>query len=89
MKQHKISRELVLLATLTALTVFTWLFFDVYRALRKPSSLEVPAEQFLPLDPKLDTKVIESLSGRQMLTREELTLPPEPSAQATNSGETR
>ena len=86
MKQGYISRELALLGTFTAITVLTWLGFDIYRAFKKPIPPTVPVEQLEHLDPKLDTTVIEKLSGRMMFSREELSVPPpSPTPIATQS----
>lgn len=77
MKKAKFSRDWLILAILTVLTVFTWIGFDVYWALTRPTPPKVPADQLLPLDPKLEIKVLENLSQKEIIGKEELVLPPE------------
>jgi len=73
MKTRRFSKDILMLAILTVITVFTWIGVDVYRAFNKPTPPIVPAEQLLPLNPKLETRVIDDLTSRQMLERETLT----------------
>ncbi|MDP3955526.1 MAG: hypothetical protein Q8Q15_04170 [bacterium] len=88
MKTKTFSKDILTLAILTIITVFVWIGVDVYRALRKPTPPNIPAEQLLPLNPKLETRVIDDLTNRQMLERETLinqeTVPEEPSNEENN-----
>lgn len=88
MKKNKFSKDLLILAILTTITVFTWIGFDVYRALLKTQIPQVLQEQMAPLDPKLDTKAIENLSQKTLFQKEEATMPQAtPASETTKSGE--
>lgn len=73
MKKKKFSKDLLILAILTTITVFTWIGFDVYHAWTKTQIPQVLQEQMVPLDPKLDTKALENLSQKTLFQKEETT----------------
>lgn len=72
MKTKRLSKDILILTILTVITVFTWIGVDVYRTLRRPTPPNIPAELLLPLNPKLETRVIDDLTNRQMFERETL-----------------
>jgi len=84
MKPKRLPRELIFLAVLTTITVFTWIFLSVFYALTKPQPPKVPQEQLRPLDPTLETKVIDNLGSREFINKGEVSLP-----QSTTSGTTK
>lgn len=86
MKRPKLSRELLTLAILTVMTVFTWMSFEIYRTLSYPAPLKIPQEQLEPLEPKLNLKVIEDLTKKETVSLEELNLTPPPSVATMNEG---
>ncbi len=51
-------------AGLTLITIFFWAAFEVYRALTIKIPPPVPKEIVNPLDPTLDTQVLNNLSQR-------------------------
>lgn len=63
-RQQKIPRDLFLFSIMTVLTVFTWLTLDAYRSWKKKDLPEVLQQQIEPLNPQLDTQVLNSLSSR-------------------------
>jgi len=55
---------IVNIAILTMIVAVSWLFFTVFRTFKKSASEVVPEELLNPLNPKLDTKGIQSLKDR-------------------------
>ena len=49
---------------LTSITIVSWVFFSIYRAIKKPLPIVVPPEITEPLDPSLNTKVVDELKGK-------------------------
>jgi len=87
-KKTRISREILLLAIFTAITVFTWIGLDVYRAFSKRQIPKILESQLKPLDPNLDIKVIEDLKKRKLFNFQEVEIPKiTPIKEATEGGE--
>lgn len=88
MKKQTLPRDLKFLAILTLVTVFTWIMVDVYHAFRKATPPQVPAAQLEPLNPKLETGIIDSLIKRDFYTKEDFgaVLLPTPTSSTTESG---
>ncbi len=64
MRKKGIDRDLIILLTTTLITLATWVGFEVYRAYTKvtiPNGLEKYLE---PLDPNLNTSVLDKLEQR-------------------------
>lgn len=58
-------RQLAILVFLTFITVFFWVFFEVYRSTRQsnlPLDVKKAAEA---LDPQIDTKLLERLKSNR------------------------
>lgn len=88
MKKTRIPREILLLAIFTAITVFTWIGLDVYRAFSKKETLKIIESQLKPLDPNLDSQVIEDLKKRKLFRPQEVEVPKAtPIKEATEGGE--
>ena len=95
MPKKFLSRDLLILSILTVITVFTWIGFEVYRALTKTEIPVVLQRQIEPLNPVIQREVIENLKSRKYFSTEELVAPPvtvevsvgEESRPATESGE--
>jgi len=88
MKKTKISREMLFLAIFTTITVFTWIGLETYQALSKKQTPPDLTVQLRPLNPTLDTKVIEDLKNRKFFNWEEVQTPASlPTKEATKSGQ--
>ncbi len=55
---------LVKFAILTLITSFVWISFDVYRAFTERPAPSVSAEILAPVDPTLDTGLLDKLTNR-------------------------
>jgi hypothetical protein len=93
MKKRYWNRDLLILSILTVITVFSWVTFEVYRAL---TQVEIPAvlkQQIEPLNPTIQTEIIQGLKSRKSFSTDELVSPsslPEANLKeetATESGE--
>lgn len=62
MRKHK-TPALVNLAIYTTITLFLWIFFDIYRAIRKPPELNIDNKTLAPFNPNLDTNVLEEINN--------------------------
>ncbi len=58
---NKKTPALVNLAIYTTITVFLWIFFDVYRALKKPLVIDVDKKILEPLNPNLNKNSLEDI----------------------------
>ncbi len=86
MKRPKLSQELLTLAVLTVITVFTWIGLEVFRTLSHADPVKIPQDQLEPLEPNLDLKVIENLSQKETVAIEELNLTSPPLTATINEG---
>ena len=58
-------RDLLLVSIFTFLTVFAWVFFELVKTV-KTTTIEAPVQQVIqPLNPKLDTGILDILQQRQ------------------------
>jgi len=64
MRKKGIDRDLVIVLTTTLITLATWVGFEVYRAYTKVTIPEVLQKHLQPLNPTLDTKVLDQLEQR-------------------------
>jgi len=53
---------LVNLAIYTTITVFLWIFFDIYRALKKPLVLNIDNKTLEPVNPNLDSNLLQEIN---------------------------
>jgi len=83
--KFKLGKEALILAIMTLLTVLTWIFFEVYKTLHKTTIPQVTKEQMQPLDPKINTALIESLKSTLNFSEEELNILPTPTPTETVS----
>ncbi len=75
MKKRYWNRDLLILSILTVITVFSWVTFEVYRAL---TQIEIPAvlkQQIEPLNPTVQTEIIQGLKLRKSFSTDELVSP--------------
>ena len=61
--RNKKTPALVNLAIYTTITIFLWIFFDIYRALRKPVVVDVDQKILEPVYPILDKNILEELKN--------------------------
>lgn len=53
--------KLVNLAVMTTITIFVWIFFDVYRTIRKTPDIDVDKAILEPIVPNLDTETLKDI----------------------------
>jgi len=53
---------LVNLAIYTTITIFLWIFFDIYRSLKKPAILDIDQKILEPINPNLDNNLLNEIS---------------------------
>lgn len=53
---------LVNLAIYTTITIFLWIFFDIYRALKKPPVLNIDNKILEPVNPNLDSNLLQKIN---------------------------
>lgn len=56
--------NVIALMILTLVTLLIWLTFNVYRTFTSETPPAVPEEVILPIDPRLDTTVINEMETR-------------------------
>ena len=83
--------KIVTIAILSLITTVMWIIFSVISTIVKPSKLDVPNEVVEPLDPSLDTGVLNSLPDRTYFSQGSTILTPvetiEPTAEPTTTPE--
>jgi len=72
MKKSKLPRDLFIVSLLTLITVFTWIVFDVYRAAKKIEIPEVLQRQIEPINPEINTSILEDLSKRDNMGKSDV-----------------
>lgn len=80
MKKQRLSRDILFLSILTVITVFTWIFLDIYRTFTKIDKPKIPSDQLETLNPDLEIEVIQDLSGKESFSPGEFSLPETPIA---------
>jgi hypothetical protein len=70
--RKKKGKDILVLAILTLITVFTWIVGDVYQALTRTTTPEILEEQMRPLQPRIDRVKIEEIKKRLTISEEEL-----------------
>ncbi|HUS59814.1 MAG TPA: hypothetical protein VMX76_00290 [Nevskiaceae bacterium] len=81
--KFKLGKDALILSIMTLLTVITWIFFEVYRTLRKQASTQITKKQMESLDPKINTTIIQSLKENLSFSNEELNIVPTPTPTET------
>lgn len=76
--KFKLGKDALILSIMTLLTVITWIFFEVYRTLHKQASTQITKKQMEPLDPKINTTIIQALKENLSFSNEELNIVPTP-----------
>ena len=62
--KKQLSKDIVRILTLTLITIFAWIAFDVYSVLNRDVQSEVLKEQMEPLNPEINMEVIKELNNR-------------------------
>lgn len=75
---------LVNLAIYTTITVFLWIFFDVYRSLKKPPDLNIDQKLLAPLNPTLNSDTLKQVSDGIYFENSTQTILPTPTTETTN-----
>jgi len=89
MKPKKV-RKLILIGSITLLTALIWVALDSYHQLVKQEQLEKVGDLIEPLDPRLNTKVLDQIEARkeyQLSEVEKLLLPTATPVPITSLGE--
>jgi len=63
MKNNK-TPTVIILIILTSITIIFWVFIDIYYVFAKRTTTTVSEQILLPVDPKLDTEVINQMEER-------------------------
>ena len=63
MKNNK-TPTVIILIILTSITIIFWVFIDIYYVFAKKTTATVSEQILLPVDPKLDTEVINQMEER-------------------------
>lgn len=85
MKKQRLPRDILFLSILTVITVFTWIFLDIYRTFTKIDRPELPSGLLEPLNPELEIGVFQDLSAKKSFSPEEFSLPETPIATEAGS----
>jgi hypothetical protein len=72
MKRSRLSRDILIILILTVITIFLWIGLEVVHILQNKDVPKVLQEQLEPLDPKIDTEVLNNLSAKNNYTKEDL-----------------
>ena len=64
MKKRRIARDVVVLLISTLITIAAWVGFEVYRAYTRVNLPEGVEEYLTPLEPTLDTQILDNLEKR-------------------------
>lgn len=63
----------VIIATLTVITIVSWVFYGVYQVFVTTPPLEIPPEVAAPIDPSLDTQSLDKLQKSVFFEDSEIT----------------
>ena len=72
MKKFKLGRDILTLTIITLITVLTWVGFEVWLTATQTTITKVTQEQMSPLNPQIQTQIIESIKGNLSLSEEEM-----------------
>ena len=72
MKKQK-TPSFVIIATLTVITIVSWVVYGVYQVFVTTPSLEIPPEVAAPLNPSLDTQSLDKLQKSVFFEDSEIT----------------
>ncbi|HLE49250.1 MAG TPA: hypothetical protein VI819_04455 [Patescibacteria group bacterium] len=67
--------KLVNLAVMTTITIFAWIFFDVYRAIRKTPQINVDEAILSPIVPTLDRDTLSEIEKGVYFEKSSIVLP--------------
>jgi hypothetical protein len=75
MKKKYVSRDVLIVSVCTLITILVWIGFDVYRIFTQEEQPYVPADQLVPLNPKIDQEIIDQVAQGAFWEKGEYTLP--------------
>jgi hypothetical protein len=73
MKKTRISKDTLVFAVFTLITVFVWMATDIYRALNKSRIPKILSQQIAPLNPRVDRVALDQLESKLFFSSEEVT----------------
>jgi hypothetical protein len=76
MRKKTLNRDFLILSILSVITVFTWIGLEVYQTLNKTEIPSVLQRQIEPLNPVIETDVVQGLKSRKSYSAEELVTAP-------------
>lgn len=77
MKKQSVDRDFLILAILSIIAVAVWIAADIYQALNKSEIPKVLQKQTEPLNPKIETSILEELEKQNYYDWGEYQAPPE------------
>ena len=72
MKIFKLGKDTLVLTIITLITVLTWVGFEIWLTATKTTITKVTREQMAPINPQINTQVIELLKNASTLSTEEI-----------------
>ncbi len=78
MNRPKLGRDILILSIMTLLTTLTWIGSEVYRNYTKSTVPKIIKELTTPLNPAIDTTIIDDIEKKYHPSIEELDLPTAP-----------
>lgn len=87
MDQLKFGRNILIISITTMITVFVWIGFEVYHAYTATTIPTVVRELIQPLNPNIDTAVIEDIKEKYQIPTEELEMVTQPLPSPSPEGE--
>lgn len=70
--QKRKTSNLTIFAILTTITLLTWVAIEVYQRLNKIDLTSIPQEVLTPLNPNLDTQILDSIEKRRSFSDDEV-----------------
>ena len=64
--------KLTILAILTTLTILVWIFIDAFLRFKQTTLTSIPDNILAPLEPTVDSKLLDSLEKKRVYTNEEI-----------------
>lgn len=75
MRKKYVSRDVLVISVCTLITILAWISFDVYHILAREEQPYVPANQLVPLNPKIDQEIIDQVAQGAFWEKGEYALP--------------
>jgi hypothetical protein len=72
MKKFKLGKDILILTIITLVTVLSWVSLEVWTVAHQTTVTKITQEQIAPLNPKINTEIIESLKSKLTLSTEQI-----------------